>query len=135
MAEPPVPRPPRPWRREVASFGYALKGIRTALASEPHLRFHAVAAVLVVTLGLWLRLPRHDWALLLLAIGAVWTAELINTALETLVNLVSPEYHPLAGRTKDVAAGAVLVAALVAGVVGLLILGPPLWARLQLWLT
>ncbi|WP_400192786.1 diacylglycerol kinase family protein [Hymenobacter sp. B81] len=134
MAEPPL-RPGRPWQRELASFGFALKGIRTALTTEPHLRFHALAAGLVVAVGLGLPLTRHDWALLALAIGAVWTAELLNTALETLVNLVSPEFHPLAGRVKDVAAGAVLVTALAAAAVGLLVLGPPLWAWALSWLS
>ncbi|GAB2945362.1 diacylglycerol kinase [Hymenobacter coalescens] len=129
MGKPPSRHRTR-WRHEVASFGYALQGIREALQSEPHLRFHALAAAAVVALGAWLRLPRHDWALLALAIGAVWAAELMNTAVETLVDLVSPDFHPLAGRAKDVAAGAVLLTALAAVVVGLLVLGPPLWAWL-----
>lgn len=123
------PRHNRRWRHEIASFGYALQGIREALQSEPHLRFHALATVVVIGLGLWLHVSRHDWALLALAIGAVWTAELLNTAVETIINLVSPDFHPLAGRAKDVAAGAVLLMALAAVVVGLLIFGPPLWAK------
>lgn len=118
------------WRHELASFGYALQGIREALQSEPHLRFHALATVGVVALGLWLDLPPLHWAMLVLCIGGVWMAELMNTAIETIIDLVSPEFHPLAGRAKDVAAGAVLVLALAAVVVGLLILGPPLWTRL-----
>ncbi|KAA9333500.1 diacylglycerol kinase family protein [Hymenobacter busanensis] len=97
------------------------------------MRFHAWATVAVVALGLWLPLSRHDWAVLALAIGAVWTAEMLNTALETLVNLVSPDYHPLAGRVKDIAAGAVLLMGIAAAAVGLLILGPPLWAAVQQW--
>lgn len=118
------------WRHEIASFGYAVQGIREALLTEPHLRFHALATAGAVALGLWLQLPRHDWALLALTIGAVWTAELMNTAVESIVDLVSPEFHPLAGRAKDVAAGAVLLASVAAVVVGLLVFGPPLWARL-----
>ena len=70
---------------------------------------------------------RHQ-ALVALAIGAVWSAELLNTAVEALTDLVSPEYHALAGKAKDVAAGAVLVVAAGALVVGLLVFGPPLWA-------
>ncbi|RTQ47603.1 diacylglycerol kinase family protein [Hymenobacter gummosus] len=124
------PRHRTRWRHEVASFGYAFQGIREALQTEPHLRFHALATVVVIGLGLWLQVSRHDWALLALSIGAVWTAELLNTAIETLVNLVSPDFHPLAGRAKDVAAGAVLLMALAAGVVGLLVFGPPLWTKL-----
>ncbi|MCC3156072.1 diacylglycerol kinase family protein [Hymenobacter sp. 15J16-1T3B] len=117
------------WRHEVASFGYAIQGIREALLSEPHLRFHALATATVLVLATWLQVSRHDWALLALAVGAVWTAELMNTAVETIIDLVSPDFHPLAGRAKDVAAGAVLLMALAAVVVGLLVLGPPLWAK------
>ncbi|GAB3826828.1 diacylglycerol kinase family protein [Hymenobacter jeollabukensis] len=117
------------WRHEVASFGYAIQGIREALLSEPHLRFHALATAVVVALGAWLHVSRHDWALLALAVGAVWAAELMNTAIETIIDLVSPDFHPLAGRAKDVAAGAVLLMALAAGVVGLLVFGPPLWDK------
>jgi diacylglycerol kinase (ATP) len=123
-------RPPRRWRQEVASFGYAVKGIRQALRSEPHLRFHALTTLGVVVLGLLLPLSRQDWALLALSVGSVWAAELMNTAVETVVDLVSPDFHPLAGRAKDVAAGAVLVTSAAAVVVGLLVLGPPLWAWL-----
>ncbi|KUG05953.1 diacylglycerol kinase family protein [Solirubrum puertoriconensis] len=129
MAKPPSRHRAR-WRHEVASFGYALQGIGEALKSEPHLRFHALATVAAVALGAWLQLPRYDWALVVLAIGAVWTAELMNTAVESIVDLVSPDFHVLAGRAKDVAAGAVLLASLAAVVVGLLVFGPPLWAKL-----
>ncbi len=115
-------------RRERSSFGYAWAGLRGALREETHLRFHAIATVAVVLLGAWLRLPRNDWALLVLAIGAVWCAELMNTAIERLTDLASPEPHPLAGQAKDVAAAAVLVTALAAALVGALVLGPPLWA-------
>ncbi|OON70986.1 diacylglycerol kinase family protein [Hymenobacter sp. CRA2] len=124
------PRQRKRWRHEVASFGYALQGIREALLSEPHLRFHALATAAAVALGAWLGISRYDWALVALSIGAVWTAELMNTAVETIIDLVSPDFHPLAGRAKDVAAGAVLMTALAAVVVGLLVFGPPLWALL-----
>ncbi|AIZ62724.1 diacylglycerol kinase [Hymenobacter sp. DG25B] len=117
-------------RQRAASFGHAFRGVRLALASELHLRFHAVATVAVVALGFYCRLERWEWALVALAVGAVWSAELLNTAVEAIVDLVSPQHHPLAGRAKDVAAGAVLVVALAALVVGLLIFGPRLW---QLW--
>ncbi|GAA3938469.1 diacylglycerol kinase family protein [Hymenobacter algoricola] len=116
-------------RRRLASFGYAFRGVGAALGSEVHLRFHAAAAAGAVGLGWYLGIPRLEWALVALAIGAVWGAELLNTAVEALTDLVSPEYHALAGKAKDVAAGAVLVVALGALVVGLLVFGPPLWAR------
>ena len=132
MAEPNHPnserrRPPQGlWRRRVASFGHAVRGVWAALRSEVHLRFHAVATVAVIGLGFYCDLARLEWALLALAVAAVWTAELLNTAVEALTDLVSPSFHPLAGRAKDVAAGAVLLAALGALVVGALVFGPHL---------
>ena len=115
-------------RRRAASFGHAFRGVGAALRSEVHLRFHAVATAAAVGLGFYLGISRLEWALVALAIGAVWAAELLNTAVEALVDLASPDYHPLAGKAKDVAAGAVLVVAAAALVVGLLVFGPPLWA-------
>ena len=100
-----------------------MRGVQSALASEVHLRFHAGATVLVLGLGFYLDLNHTEWALVTLAITAVWTAELLNTAVEALTDLVSPAYHPLAGKAKDVAAGAVLLAALGAAVVGLIVFG------------
>lgn len=73
-----------------------------------------------------------EWAILVITIAMVFTAEFINTSIEAVVDLASPAHHPLAKVGKDVGAGAVLVAALAALVVGLLILGPPLWARIAL---
>ena len=133
MAEPTQPppaeqlRPPeRRWRRRVASFGHAGRGVWAALRSEVHLRFHALATVVVIGLGLYCGITRLEWALLALAVAGVWTAELLNTAIEALTDLASPAWHPLAGKAKDVAAGAVLLAALGALVVGVLVFGPHL---------
>lgn len=129
MAEP-VPQRLRPpgglWRRRVASFGHAMRGVATALRSEVHLRFHAAATVAVIGLGFYYGIARLEWALLALAVAGVWTAELLNTAIEALTDLASPDWHPLAGKAKDVAAGAVLLAALGALVVGALVFGPRL---------
>ncbi len=128
-----LPRPVPPagrLRHRAASFGHALRGVAAALRSEVHLRFHAAATAAVLTLGFSLRISRLEWALVALAVAGVWTAELFNTALEALTDLVSPDYHPLAGRAKDVAAGAVLLAALGALAVGGLVFGPRLWALL-----
>ncbi len=111
-------------RRRMASFGHAVRGVGAALRSEVHLRFHAVATVVVVGLGLYYGIARLEWALVALAVAAVWAAELVNTAIEALTDLASPHYHALAGRAKDVAAGAVLLAALGALVVGALVFGP-----------
>jgi diacylglycerol kinase len=89
---------------------------------EVNMRIHAVATVLVIAAGLWRGLTPERWALIMLAIGAVWTAEAINTALERLADLhTGGEYHPLVKQVKDVAAGAVVVAAMVSVVVGVLV--------------
>lgn len=86
---------------------------------------------LVIIVSFWLRLAALEWAILFLVIGFVWFAEFLNTALEVIVDLASPVKHPLAKVGKDVGAAAVLIAALVAIIVGLLILGPPLLAKIQ----
>jgi diacylglycerol kinase (ATP) len=117
-------------RRRAASFGHAFRGVAAALRSEVHLQFHAVATVLVLGLGTYFRLLAAEWALVALAVASVWAAELFNTAIETLTNLASPGYHPLAGKAKDVASGAVLLASLGARAVGGLVFGPKLWALL-----
>ena len=130
-AQPPADRlrPPEGlWRRRVASFGHAVRGVGAALRSEVHLRFHAVATVVVLGLGFYYRLGRLEWALVALAVAGVWTAELMNTALEALTDLASPDFHLLAGKAKDVAAGAVLLAAAGAAVVGALVFGPHLFS-------
>ena len=116
------------WRRRVASFGHAGRGVWAALRSEVHLRFHAAATAAVIGLGFYFDISRLEWALVALAAAGVWTAELLNTAIEALTDLASPAWHPLAGKAKDVAAGAVLLAAVGALVVGALVFGPRLGA-------
>ena len=112
------------------SFCYAFSGLRYLARSQPNARIHLIVAIAVVAVGVWLGLPVRDWAVIALTVGLVLMAEAFNTALEALVDLCSPEPHPLAGVAKDVGAGAVLLAALTSVVVGGLLLGPPLWARL-----
>jgi len=102
-----------------------------ALARERNLRILVAIALAVVVVGAILRIAAWEWAVLALTIGFVITVELINTALEAAVDLVTQETHPLAKLSKDVAAGAVLVASLAAVAIGMLILGPHLLARLQ----
>jgi diacylglycerol kinase (ATP) len=116
-------------RSRVAAFGHALRGWWHVLQTQHNAWIHSIAATVIVALGLWLGLPPHDWAIIVLTIAMVFTAEFINTAIEAVVDLASPVHHPLARVGKDVGAGAVLVAALAAALIGLLILGPPLWAR------
>jgi diacylglycerol kinase (ATP) len=115
--------------RLVTSFRYAFSGLHYLLRTQPNARIHVAITVGVVVLGLWLGLSWSDWAVIAVTTGLVFVAEALNTALEAVVDLASPERHPLAATAKDVAAGAVTLAALVAVIVGLLVLGPLLWAR------
>jgi diacylglycerol kinase len=116
-------------RSRVHAFGHAFRGWWHVLQTQQNAWIHSVVATVIVALGLWLGLPARDWAIVVLTIAMVFTAEFINTAIEAVVDLASPVNHPLAKVGKDVGAGAVLVAALAAALVGLLILGPPLWGR------
>ncbi len=111
------------------SFQYAFAGWRYVLRTQHNAWIHAVITTAVMLLALWLKRPRQEWAILILTFMAVWMAEFMNTAIEALVDVASPEYHPLAKVAKDVAAAAVLVGAVGAIIVGLLLLGPPLWEK------
>ena len=117
-------------RSRIAAFGHAFRGWWHVLQTQQNAWIHSVVASLIVVLGLWLGLPPHDWAVLVLTIAMVFTAEFINTAIEAVVDLASPVNHPLAKVGKDVGAGAVMIAALAAVIVGALVLGPRLWTRL-----
>ena len=114
----------------IAAFGHAFRGWWYVLKTQQNAWIHSLFATSVVLVGLWVGLEPIDWAVIVLTIAMVFTAEFINTAIEAVVDLASPVHHPLARVGKDVGAGAVLVAALAGIVIGFLILGPPLWARL-----
>jgi diacylglycerol kinase len=118
----------------IRSFGYAFRGWWHVLRTQQNAWIHAVISTAVVIVSLWLRLPARDLAVLLVTIAMVWAAEFLNTAIEAVVDLASPDKHPLAKVGKDVGAAAVLIAALAAIGVGLLILGPPLWEKISIWL-
>ena len=113
------------------SFGNAFAGWWFVIRTQRNAWIHALATFCVFSLGFWLKLELRDWAILILTIAMVWTAEFLNTALEAVVDLASPQQHPLAKVGKDVGAAAVLIAALSSIVIGGLILGPPLWSRLS----
>ena len=106
------------------SFRYAFAGIAVVLRSQHNAWIHALATVAVVVAGFWLKVAAADWCWLVLAIAAVWVAECMNTAIEFLADLVSPEIHPLIKKAKDAAAGAVLIAAIAAAIVGVLVFWP-----------
>ena len=118
-------------RSRLESFRYAFAGLWYVLRTQRNAWIHAIATVGVIFLGLWLQIGLRDWALLILAIFIVWLAEIINTALEAITDLASPEVHPLARVGKDVGAGAVLLASITAFVLGLLVLLPALKEKLS----
>jgi diacylglycerol kinase (ATP) len=99
--------------KRVKSFGHACKGIHTLVSGEAHARIHLLATIAVIAAGILFRLRRWEWAAILLCIGMVWLTEALNTALELLADEVSLERRERIGKAKDVAAGGVLIAAMV----------------------
>ena len=110
------------------SFGYAFKGFAHFFATQHNGWIHALAAVVAIAAGWWLNISTVEWCIVALTIAAVFSAEMLNTAIEFIVDLVSPEHNELAGKAKDVGAAAVLVIAIAAVVVAVLIFGPKLVA-------
>jgi len=111
------------------SFVFAFKGINLAF-TERNFRLHIISSLLVIALGFIVKLTHIEWIVVLFCIGLVLSMELVNTAIEEIVNFISPEYHLNAGRIKDLAAAAVLVASIVAFIIALIIFLP----YLSIWL-
>lgn len=103
------------------SFGFAIQGFLTALRTERNIRVMLGGGIFALVMGFILQLDLVSWAIILVCCGMVIAGELMNTALETVVDLVSPEFHPLAGRAKDIAAAAVWTLSIAAAVVGILV--------------
>ncbi len=122
--------PNRRARSRLHSFQHAFAGWWYVIRTQRNAWIHMLATLLVLGVAFWCRVGAGELAVLLLSIGLVWTAEFVNTALEAVVDLASPEAHPLAKVGKDVGAAAVLIAALLSVIIGLLILGPRLVERL-----
>ena len=114
-------------RKRLKSFKYAFEGIADLIISEPNAKIHLLAAIVAVSMGFYFKITIYEWCFVVFAIAFVLSAEAFNTAIEYLTNLVSPEFHPLAKKTKDVAAGAVLLAALGSAIIGLIIFLPKLY--------
>jgi diacylglycerol kinase len=121
-------------RSRINSFKNALIGWWHVIRTQKNAWIHAVATILTLLFALWLQIPLRDWAVLILTIAIVWTAEFLNTALEVVVDLASPSLHPLAKVGKDVGAASVLIAAVSAVVIGFLVLGPPLLLKIKAFL-
>ena len=114
-------------RKRIQSFGYAIKGIRYVFGTEINMRIHITISVLVIICGIAFAISLTEWIFCLFCIGLVVAAEMLNTAIENVVDLASPEQHPLAGKAKDIAAGAVLICAIISVIIGLLIFIPKVW--------
>lgn len=115
-------------KKRLNSFRFAIAGIASLVGSQPNARIHLLATVLVIAAGFYFELSKIEWCLVALAITIVFAAEAFNTALEHLTDLVSPDFHPLAGKAKDVAAGAVLIVSIGALAVGALVFLPKIIA-------
>lgn len=119
----------------IESFRHALHGWAYVLRTQRNAWIHSAIAIAVFLVGLWLKIPPRDWAMIILTAALVFSAEFLNTSIEVTVDLASPDLHPLAKIGKDVGAAAVLVSALAAILVGLLLLGPPLWQKITMLIT
>ena len=114
--------------RLAKSFVFAWRGVVELLRSQPNARIHLVMSIAITCVALLLRVSRGEWALLVVAMGLVWMAEAMNTAIEFLGDRITSERDEFIRRAKDVAAGGVLLASVAAAVTGFVILGPRLWA-------
>lgn len=110
------------------SFKYAFDGLADLVKTQPNAWIHTFIALVVLLAGFLFQLSRIEWCIISLTIALVFAAEAFNTSIEYLTNLVSPDYHPLAGKTKDVAAAGVLIVAIGAAAVGVIIFLPKVWA-------
>ncbi|WHX99354.1 diacylglycerol kinase family protein [Neobacillus sp. DY30] len=106
------------------SFSYALTGIKTALWSERNMRIHLCVSMLVIGCSIFFSISKLEWLFVIVAIGGIFSLELVNTAIERVVDLVTEDYHPLAKQAKDLAAGAVFIYAVTAVVIGSIIFFP-----------
>jgi diacylglycerol kinase len=111
-------------RKRIQSFGYAGRGIRLVFSSEVNMKIHFLITVFVVICGFFFKITISEWIFCLLCIALVISTEMINTAIENVVDLASPDHHELAGKAKDIAAGAVLICAIISVIIGLLIFVP-----------
>ncbi len=119
---------PFSFKERLNSFRYAFKGIWLTLGAEHNFIIHLLAALFVILIGFYFNVSKQDWLWLTIAIALVLITEMINTAIERLVDLVEPNQNPLAGKIKDMAAAAVLIAAMTAVIIGLIILLPYIFA-------
>jgi diacylglycerol kinase len=133
MSQPTLPQAPKKseWAKFIASFVYAFRGLWYALRTQRNAQVHVGVAMIVIVAGILFRLSAVEFAIIFVAITGVFIAEMFNTVFELCIDLASPEYHPLAKIAKDVAAGAVLLYAILSIVIGVFIFGPHLLALIH----
>ena len=134
MSDPGSPHQPSlksAWSKFIIGFGHAFRGLWYALRTQRNARVHVTIAILAILLGIVLRISALEFAMVFVAITGVFITEMFNTVFELCVDLASPEYHPLAKIAKDVAAGAVLLSAILSVVIGLFVFGPHLLGLLH----
>jgi diacylglycerol kinase len=133
LSHSPLPRDTQrsDWSKFIASFVYAFRGLWYALRTQRNAKVHVTIAILAIVMGIALRISAVEFAMIFVAITSVFLAELFNTVFELCIDLASPEYHPLAKIAKDVAAGAVLLNAMLSVVIGLFVFGPHLLALIR----
>jgi diacylglycerol kinase len=119
-------------KSRLRSIHFALEGIRYVFKTQQNARIHAGFTLAVLILGFVFNLSRIEWIALMLTIGLVWSAELLNTAFEVMMDAISPEQNQAVKIAKDVSAGGVIIAAIISILVGLLIFGPPLWGWINM---
>ena len=128
-------RPKQPARAAFfKSFVYASSGLLYAIRTQRNARVHLVIAILAIGMGIWLRISPVEWGLVFVAITGVFIAEMLNTVVEACVDLATQEYHPLAKIAKDVAAGTVLLNAILSIIIGLFVFGPHLFPMIARFL-
>ena len=110
--------------KRLKSFRYAIRGIYVFIKTQPNAWVHLVGALIAIFLGIYLKINEGEWLSLIIVTGLVLITEAFNTAIEFDIDLTSPEYHPYARDTKDVAAGAVLISVILASIAGLIIFLP-----------
>jgi diacylglycerol kinase len=123
---------PHQVQKHFRSYGYAAKGVRYTFRTQVNIWVHMAATILVLLLAVYLDFTLEQYIILILTIGLVLSAELFNTAIEVLIDLISPEYQAKAGLVKDVAAGAVLVAATAAAIIGIVLFTYAFWIKFGL---
>ena len=132
MSTPPILPQRKGLTKFITGFSFAFSGLWHAIRTQLNMKVHITIAIIAIALGIVLHISAIEFALIFVAIAGVLITEMFNTVIELCVDLASPSYHPLAKTAKDVAAGAVLLSAIMAIIIALFVFGPHLWAFLHL---